>query len=151
MIVLNNTVLSVFKRLDEIDLLKELLARKVILPIAVVEEYLEIGKESDLKGFTKINVEGDLGYTLGKGESHAILLAKGNNCIFVTDDKRAKRFANNLGIATTGTLGIIIASIQKDRLSKGKALELLDRIKHEKLLYLTEDLVKYAQSKIEDV
>ncbi|NOR46496.1 MAG: hypothetical protein GQ533_00380 [Methanosarcinaceae archaeon] len=151
MIVLNNTVLSVFKRLDEIDLLKKLLARQVILPTAVVEEYLEIGKESDLKGFTKINVEGDLGYTLGKGESHAILFARGNNCIFVTDDKRAKRFANDLGIVTTGTLGIIIASVEKDRLSKEKALELLDRIKHEKLLYLTEDLARYAQSKIENV
>ena len=53
MIVLNNTVLSVFKRLDETNLLKELLVGEVLLPTAVVEEYLEIGKESELRGFTK--------------------------------------------------------------------------------------------------
>jgi len=68
----------------------------------------------------------------------------------VTDDKRARRFANDLGIATTGTLGIIITAVENDRLSKKKALELLDRIKHEKLLYLSEELVRYAQSMIED-
>jgi predicted nucleic acid-binding protein len=130
MVVLNNTILSVFKRLDETNLLKELLIGEVLLPTAVVEEYLEIGKESDLKGFTKIKVEGDLGYKLGKGESYEILLAKENSCIFVTDDKRARRFANDLGIATTGTLGIIITAVENDRLSKKKALELLDRIKH---------------------
>ena len=151
MVVLNNTILSVFKRLDETNLLKELLIGEVLLPTAVVEEYLEIGKESDLKGFTKIKVEGDLGYKLGKGESYAILLAKENSCIFVTDDKRARRFANDLGIATTGTLGIIITAVENDRLSKKKALELLDRIKHEKLLYLSEELVRHAQSMIEDV
>ena len=78
-------------------------------------------------------------------------LPKKNNCIFVTDDKRARRFANDLDIATTGTLGIIIAFVENNRLSKKKALELLDRIKYEKLLYLSEDLVRYAQSMIEDV
>ncbi len=54
MIVLNNTILSVFKRLDETNLLKELLLGEVLLPTAVVKKYLEIEKESELKGFTKI-------------------------------------------------------------------------------------------------
>ena len=40
MIVSNNTVLSVFKRLDKTNLLKELLVGEVLLPAAVVEEYL---------------------------------------------------------------------------------------------------------------
>jgi len=151
MIVLNNTILSVFKRLDETNLLKELLIGEVLLPTAVVEEYLEIGKESDLKGFTKIKVEGDLGYKLGKGESYAILLAKENSCIFVIDDKRARRFANDLDIATTSTLSIIIASVENDRLSMKKSLELLDRVKHEKLLHLDEEPVRYTQSMIEDI
>lgn len=67
------------------------------------------------------------------------------------DDKRARRFANDLDIATTGTLGIIIASVENNRLLMKKSLELFDRVKNEKLLYLSEDLVRYVQSMIEDI
>jgi len=69
----------------------------------------------------------------------------------VIDDKRARRFANDLDIATTGTLGIIIASVENNRLLMKKSLELFDRVKNEKLLYLSEDLVRYVQSMIEDI
>jgi hypothetical protein len=41
------------KRLEETNLLKELLVGEVLLPAAVVEEYYGIGKESELRGFTK--------------------------------------------------------------------------------------------------
>ncbi|VVB96522.1 Uncharacterised protein [uncultured archaeon] len=68
-IVLDNTVLSVFKRLDEIDLLKRILASDVLIPAGVVDEYLQIGDYSDLEGFDIIEVKGDVNYSMG-GEKH---------------------------------------------------------------------------------
>ncbi len=79
-IVLDNTVLSVFKRLDEISLLKKILVENVLVPVGVEEEYLQIGEYRDLEGFDIVESEGEINYSMGKGETQAILLAREKNC-----------------------------------------------------------------------
>ncbi len=147
-IVLDNTVLSVFKRLDEIDLLKKILTKDVLIPAGVVDEYLQIGDYSDLEDFEIIEVKGDVNYSMGKGETQAILLAKNRNCIFATDDRRARIYANKNGIKTTGTIGILVAGTSKGVVSRQKAIAVLNKIRSRKLLYLSDDIFKYAMNKI---
>lgn len=148
-IVLDNTVLSVFKRLDEIDLLKKILASEVLIPGGVVDEYLQIGDYSDLGGFNIIEVKGDVNYSMGRGETQTILLSKERNCVFATDDRRARAYANKIGIKTTGTIGILIAGVSKGVVSRQKAMDVLNNINSKKLLYLSDDILKYAMNKVE--
>ncbi|MGB8217439.1 MAG: hypothetical protein WCE94_09065 [Candidatus Methanoperedens sp.] len=147
-IVLDNTVLSVFKRLDEIDLLKKILVSDVLIPAGVVDEYLQIGDYSDLEGFDIIEVNGEANYSMGKGETQAILLAKDRNCVFATDDRRARVYANKNDIKTTGTIGILLAGVSKGAVSRQKAIDVLNRINSKKLLYMSDDIFKYAMNKI---
>lgn len=147
-IVLDNTVLSVFKRLCEIDLLKKLLAENVFIPAAVADEYLQIGECSDLEGFNIICSEGNIDYSMGRGETQAILLAKEKNCIFATDDRRARAYANKVGITTTGTIGILAAGVSKGLITRQKAIDTLNDIQSQKLLYLSDEIFEYAINKI---
>ncbi len=147
-IVLDNTVLSVFKRLDEIDLLKKILASDVLIPAGVVDEYLQIGDYSDLEGFNIIEVKGDVNYSMGRGETQAMLLSKERDCVFATDDRRARTYANKNGIKTTGTIGILLAGISKGVVSRQKAIDVLNKIRSKKLLYMSDDIFKYAVNKI---
>ncbi|GAB2497678.1 DUF3368 domain-containing protein [Algoriphagus taiwanensis] len=57
-----------------------------------------------------------LSISLDKGESSAIALClEKNNPLLIIDDLKGRKFAQNLGIKVTGTLGIFI-------LAKGKGL-----------------------------
>ncbi len=147
-IVLDNTVLSVFKRLCEIDLLKKLLTGDILIPVAVADEYLQIGECSDLEGFNIVDSRGNIDYPLGRGESQAILLAKEKNCIFATDDRMARVYANKIGIATTGTIGILAAGVSKGLITRQKAIDILNNIQSQKLLYLSDEIFEYAMEKI---
>lgn len=147
-IVLDNTVLSVFKKLDEISLLKKILAENVLIPVGVEEEYLQIGEYRDLEGFNVVESEGDINYSMGKGETQAILLAREKNCVFATDDLRARVYANKIGITTTGTIGILAAGVSKGIIPKQNAMELLRNIQSQKLLYLSDEIFEYAVNKI---
>jgi predicted nucleic acid-binding protein len=147
-IVLDNTVLSVFKRLDEIGLLKKILVGNVLIPIGVVEEYLQIGGYPDLEGFTIVDSKGDINYSMGKGETQAILLAREKNCVFATDDRRARAYANKFGVTTTGTIGLLAAGVSKGVITRQKALDILGKIQNQKLLYLSDEILEYAKNKI---
>lgn len=147
-VVLDNTVLSVFKKLDEINLLKKVLTDNVLIPAGVVDEYLQIGDYSDLKHFSIIEVKGDINYSMGKGETQAVLLAREKNCVFATDDRRARVYANKNGIKITGTVGILIAGVSKGVITKQKAIDILNNIQSQRLLYLSDEIYEYAMNKI---
>ncbi len=52
-------------------------------------------------------------------------IAKKNNMKFLTDDLDARRIANILGVPVSGTIGILILSIERGIISKGTGNKIL--------------------------
>lgn len=132
--VVDNTVLSNFCRVGRLDLLKALFD-KVYVTYEVREEVLrgleegysflspaahEIRADPDawleLKGFESDKEEDAFRTfieTLGYGEASCLALAQSRGWLILTDDLRARHLARQLGLAFTGTLGILALSVRK--------------------------------------
>ena len=62
---------------------------------------------------------------LGAGERACIAVAKNRNGLFVTDDRKARQAALEMGIKVTGTLGILVVAIERKIIPIGEAEHLL--------------------------
>ena len=141
MIVVSDTtpIISLLK-INRLELLKTLFGR-VIMPEAVYEEltsnvffsseaeavngsvFLEMKQVSD-KRAVKIfrNVVG-----IDKGESEAIALAEelGADLILI-DERRGRRVAEQMGIALTGTIGVLLRAFDEKLLSGSEVQACVD-------------------------
>ena len=73
-----------------------------------------------------LNILGDKNET---GDSDIIaLLIDSPSAIIATDDKRLRNVCRALGGKVTGTLGILIHSVKKHKISKKEALEVLNKL-----------------------
>ncbi len=70
----------------------------------------------------------DLCGHLGKGEASCIAAAKEQGLIVVTDDRAARRYCSQAGIAVTGTIGIIKASLHEGKISVSLANSILKKM-----------------------
>ena len=59
----------------------------------------------------------DLLKRLGMGESSCIAIAKSRTMIFMSDDRIARRIANEMGVSISGTIGILVRCVDKDIIS----------------------------------
>ncbi len=132
--VVDNTVLSNFCRVGRLDLLNAIFD-KVYVTYEVREEALrgleegydfleqaanEIGADPtawlELTGF-KSRAEEDafrkFTKTLGYGEASCLALAQSRGWLILTDDLQARRLARRLGLAVTGTVGILALSVEQ--------------------------------------
>ena len=50
---------------------------------------------------------------LGAGERTCIAVAKNRGCLLVTDDRKARLVALEMGVKVTGTLGILIVAVER--------------------------------------
>lgn len=55
----------------------------------------------------------EYGQRFGAGEAEAMGIARTRNWVLATDDREARRFAQELGVHITGSLGILIKANQK--------------------------------------
>ncbi|MBI4141667.1 hypothetical protein HY484_01955 [Candidatus Woesearchaeota archaeon] len=77
---------------------------------------------------------------MGVGETSAISLCKERKtALFISDDKKARRTAEILGIKCLGTIGIILENLKQKRLTKNEAKNILKLIVLNSY-YLTTDL-----------
>ena len=77
---------------------------------------------------------------LGHGESEAINLAREINAdLLLTDDRKARRLANSLGIQCTGLLGLVVRARQSGQLHS--AQDFIEALEQRGGLYLS-DAVK---------
>ena len=72
--------------------------------------------------------EASLPRRLGAGERSGLALAHARAGVFVSDDGEARNVAQRLGVATTGTLGILLAGVRRNILSRQTANELLEQM-----------------------
>jgi predicted nucleic acid-binding protein len=81
LIVLDNSVLSAFKRLRRLGIIKDLF-QEVVIPTAVYREFVQGWGTGSLPAWVSVRTlgEGDMeefgDFSLGEGESQAIVLAK---------------------------------------------------------------------------
>ncbi len=135
MVLVDNTVLSNFAKVNRLDLLK-----KVLKKVYVTEQVLEEFKLGAVRGvlpvvsldFEVLKLEGEeielynsLRVKLGKGEASCLAIAKNRNMKFLTDDSDARKVANILGVPVSGTVGVLVRCIEKNIISKEEGDQIL--------------------------
>ena len=63
--------------------------------------------------------------TLGAGERSCIAVVKNRGGLFVTDDRKARQVALEMGVKVTGTLGILVVAVERKLISIEAANHLL--------------------------
>jgi predicted nucleic acid-binding protein len=108
-IISDTSCFIILSKIDELDLLQKLYGQ-IITTIDIAEEFGEklpdwiiIEKVADKYRQQILEMQ------IGKGESSAIALAlEIQDSTLILDDFKARKIAKNLGLAVTGTIGIII-------------------------------------------
>ncbi len=117
-VVLNNTPLVALWALGRFDLLRDLF-HEVLIPHAVEAEFLATQAESRqaalasapwIKSVVLKNPRRALAYAgLDQGEAEVLALAEERDArLTVIDEKKARRYAQRMGLSLTGTLGVLL-------------------------------------------
>lgn len=117
-VVLNNTPLVALWAIGRLDLLRDLF-REVLIPRAVEDEFLAVEtvarqyalREAPwVRSVPLAEPRRALVYVgLDQGEAEVLSLAEEREArLVVIDERRARRFAERLGIPLTGSLGILL-------------------------------------------
>lgn len=161
MIVTNTTPLINLGRFGKISILREIFNR-VLIPEEVYREIMQLKDSLEALAVQKAIQNGwiktekitpDLqigAELLDEGEKEAITLALKNNCIFLTDDDHAKKFAIIQSLEVHGTIYVLIKAAAKRIISKEEAKSLLDKMISSRFYVSTEIYAKFldALSKI---
>ncbi len=134
-VILNNTPLVALWVLRRLDLLRDLFG-EVLIPPAVHAEFLAIDRAarqealaeaSWIKATPLANPRRILAYTgLDEGEAAVLVLAEELAGVVVMDERKGRRYAKRLGLALTGTLGLLLLAKERGFLpSVREAIDLL--------------------------
>ncbi|MFL6262227.1 MAG: DUF3368 domain-containing protein [Thermoanaerobaculia bacterium] len=118
LVVLNNTPLVALWSLGRLDLLRDLY-QEALIPRAVEEEFLATEASARRKALDDApwvrtvelpHPRRALAYAgLHRGEAAVLALAEEIDArLVVLDERKARRYAERLGLALTGTLGILL-------------------------------------------
>ena len=157
MIVFDTDVLSMFAKIDAVDLLKQLFGKRGVITPKIRDEVsvpLEYGYSFPLKVISTLNtvplndqaleeyirLQGNS--SLGKGELEAIAYCKTEKCAFTTNDIKARKFAKSEGVFVISLQAILRALWKKKIKSKEKVKQMLERIKDIDNLAITREVEK---------
>ena len=133
--LVNTTVLSNFAPVGRLDFLKQLHGH-VCLPNEVYEEILNgleegygfyVGIEDQISPISEggwlelvsmvteeeLRLFQSLPRRLHHGEAACLAIASQRNWAFLTDDKLARKMAQDLGIVVSGTLGVLVEAVER--------------------------------------
>jgi predicted nucleic acid-binding protein len=150
-VVSNTTPLLSFLKIDKLDVLKDLY-KNILIPQAVYQE-IEAGKGrdfyTDLQRLDWIIIEPVKSrhermylFDLDDGEAETLILAREQNAdLAIIDEKCGRRYARQLGIPVTGTIGILLKAKKQSLIPTIAPLlqQLLD-----KQTWFSTDLIKKA-------
>ena len=121
-IAVNTSSLVYIAKLDIFNLAKNMFSR-FLVPKEVIEEIFEKEEiENNLikKELNKFIKETDINkirdFNIHKGEKAAISLCLEKGHPFLSDDKKARKIANSLGIEVIGVLGILIWNLKRKKI-----------------------------------
>jgi len=151
-IVVDTDILSMFAKIDAIDLLKKLFKDRMVITPKVRDEIstpLEYGYVFPLNVISKIETVPlspsalkeyerlSENWTLGKGELEAISYCKTENGIFLTNDKKARELAKNEGVRVISLQAVLRALWKTEIKTKKETKKILERIKEMDNLYIS--------------
>jgi predicted nucleic acid-binding protein len=147
MIILDNSVLSAFKRLDLLSHLKELVSSAMISK-EVLNEYTEQWQKTIpnwikiLQPSKEIILE-STPISLSSADLSLMRLALEFKITIASDDKTLRQFAENLGISITESLGLL-KSLYQNKIIKTREeyIYYLDSL--QKDIYISDELMKWA-------
>ena len=129
LVLLDNTALTNFALVQRPDLVLNLFGDRCATTTAVFDEYqagiinrgLPAHSWDNLPVLTLHSAEQtfaeQLPPQLGRGERSCIAIAVHRHCLFVCDDAKARREAQRLGVAISGTIGILIMNVRRNVLT----------------------------------
>jgi predicted nucleic acid-binding protein len=110
-IISDTSCLIVLSNINELDLLHKMYGSIFTTPEVASEFGQPLPDWIVIKSATDKYSQRILEMQVDKGEASAIALAlELSDCIIILDDNKARKVATHLGIAVTGTIGIIIRS-----------------------------------------
>jgi predicted nucleic acid-binding protein len=144
MMVIDTDILSMFGKIDAVDLIVQLFSAQAVMTPRIRDELaapLEYGYTFPLKALAKIRTvslgaqaldeyarfQGEL--SLGKGELEAIAYCKTAQCGFATNDEKARELARREDVPVISLQAILKALWKKGITSKGEVKQILERIK----------------------
>ncbi|MCP4667286.1 MAG: hypothetical protein GY849_13070 [Deltaproteobacteria bacterium] len=156
-VVFDTDILSMFAKVDAIDLLKLIFGGNVIMTPKIRDEIsvpMEYGYSFPLKVIPAIKtvplsnqaldehekLQDNL--SLGKGELEAIAYCKAENSLFATNDTKAREFAKREGVTVISLQAILKALWRKKIKSKEEVKLILKRIKEVDNLALSRKVEK---------
>jgi len=133
--VTNTSSLIFIAKLNIFDITKNLFS-EIFVPKQVINEIFDkdfpenkIIKKELGKFLKEVNVKKVRDLSIGDGEKAAI-----SYCIdkkintFLSDDKKARRFAQSFGIETIGVLGILLFNLQNKKIKKQDFLNFFNKL-----------------------
>lgn len=141
LLIADTTVISNFALVDGLDLLFDL---KEVCTTEQVFEELKAGiqrgvLETDLSDLgskilrlknTETNTFFRFSERFGQGEASCLAIAFHRNSGILTDDLDARKFAQKGGIPVSGSIGVLVKSVENGQLSLERGNELLQRMIH---------------------
>lgn len=128
MVLVDNTVLSNFAKVNRLDLIKRAFdhvyiteqvleefrrgVRRGVLPNVNLDFKVLKLKDEEIELYNALRVK------LGKGESSCLAIAKHRNMKFLTDDSDARKMANILGVPVSGTIGVLVRCVEEGIITK---------------------------------
>ena len=147
MIILDNSILSAFKRINALNLIRELF-EDVTVPTKVYEEFVKKWGQPEVPAWVKVQtLSNDLNeeaqrIKLGFGEAQAIVLAKYKKCLLALDDRKAREEATERRVNIIGSAGILRIAYEYCPIKTKQELRKLLR-ELEKDLYLDDWLKRW--------
>ncbi len=137
LVLLDNTVLSNFALVRQLQLLQQILGHRAATVAQVIAEYargvaLRRVPATGWEWLTiysltndELNMYQALLRRVNAGEAACLALAYTRKLSLVTDDRDARQLAVQYGIAKTGTIGILVESVRMNALLLSQANEVL--------------------------
>lgn len=147
MFILDNSVLSAFKRLELLSHLKELISSAMISK-EVFNEYTDQWQKTIPNWIKILQPSDDIilessPVSLSSADLSLIRLGLEYKIPIVSDDKNLRQFAKNLGIPITESLSLLKSLYQKKIIKKREEyMSFLDSL--QKDIYISDELKKWA-------
>lgn len=108
-IISDTSCLILLDKIGELQLLNKLFGRIIITAEIANEFNKELPDWFDVQSSTNKTYQRILEASLDKGESSAIALAiEQTDCLLIIDDLKGRKYAEQLGLKITGTLGVLV-------------------------------------------